>query len=220
MTGPQIPSSFVELTRVVIAHSQSLFRLGIHSLLEKEPGILILAEAADERELLEVLEYYSVDVLLLDPSIPLLYGQLSCATIKQRYPAVQMIILSSSLEEQQAAHYVNRGASLCLDKNCGKEALVRAIIQAHRQKPTAGQAADAEERKVTTEKGDKNYLTEREVEVLFHICKGKTNKEIAEALNITIRTVDFHRKNLYEKTQTETPAALAIYAIRHGIHNL
>lgn len=65
-----------------------------------------------------------------------------------------------------------------------------------------------------------DYLTEREVEVLYHICKGKTNKEIADSLQITVRTVDFHRKNLYEKTQTRNAAALAVYAIKYGILNL
>lgn len=106
----------MEIIRIVIAHNQNLFRLGINSLLAHEPGIMILAEATNERELLEVLNNFAVDVLLLDPAIPLLHGHLSCQVIRQRYPATEMIIFSSSSEDKQAAHYQRLGIISCLDK--------------------------------------------------------------------------------------------------------
>lgn len=209
----------MQLIKIVIAHNQSLFRSGINSLLEKVPGIFILGEASNERDLLTILNHYVVDVLLLDPALPLLHGQLSCQAIKQRYPSVEMVILSSYLESRQVAHYLQLGATTCLDKNCGKDALVQAIQNAYNRKSSTVKVPVLQEPNAP-EFQNRNYLTDREREVLHHICKGKTNKEIAESLSISLRTVDFHRKNLYDKTHTQTPAALAVYAIKYGILEL
>lgn len=204
---------------MVIADHQRLFRQGIVSQLAKEKTITIVAEASTEGELLRILENNDVDVLLLDLSIPLLYGNHSFQALKQRYPSIHVIILSSFLEKNHIKHYMSNGASACLDKSCGGDALIEAIKLTMRPAHFDNRSLVAFRKKSSkqTDDSEKKNLTEREAEVLYHICQGKTNKEIADTLHITRRTVDFHRGNLYEKTQTVTSAALAVYAIRNGL---
>lgn len=207
--------------KLVIVDDHKLFRQGLISLLKEfDETIDIIGEADNGRNLLHLLEFVTPDVLLLDVDMPVMSGQEAFNVITRQYPGIKVLFLSMHYNAELANHYLTHGAFGYLKKEDSAEILMEAIHAAYSGRKYHYAPNLTKEQNTGDEPNHlvgKRVLSEREVEVVKHICDGKSNKEIADALFITLRTVDFHKSNIYAKTRAGNPAALAVYALKHGI---
>lgn len=208
--------------KVVLAEDHPVVRQGYAALLNEHPRIRIIAEAGNGKELLELVKKSDVDVVVTDLEMPIMNGDEAFLIIRQRFPHVKVIVLSMYYEKKLIVNFISKGARAYLGKGCDIDELEKAICAVH---DTGHYFNEESSLAMCNElKGKFSYtaftklsLTEREVEILKLLCEDKSNKEIGIRLNIETRTVDFHRQNIYKKTNCKKPAGLALYAVKNGI---
>lgn len=210
--------------RVVVAEDHDLVRQGFISLLEDFQRVEVVGEAANGKELLEVLKQVETDVVISDLDMPVMGGDEAFGIIKQRFPKVKVIIVSMHYNEALVSDFMSRGVASYLGKSCKDEELEKAIYdvydKGHYFNYDSSLAMCNQLKSQTSYAAfNKISLTEREIEILKLLCEDMSNKEIAERLKIEPRTVDFHRQNIYKKTNCHKPAGLALYAVKHGFVN-
>lgn len=207
----------------MIAEDHELVRKGYISLLEENSDILVIGDAPNGKELLELIKVREPDIVLLDLDMPIMNGKQTLDILNLRFPDIKTVIISMHYDDIFITEFLARGAKGFLPKHCNPETLMDAIYEVKENgyyfNKKISQALVTKLLKENTSQPvfDKSALTEREIEILKLICREKSNKEIAETLNVALRTVDFHRSNIYQKTQTQTSAGLAIYAVKNGI---
>lgn len=190
---------------------------GIYSLLQKEKEIDIAGYASNAANCLEYLTARTADVILMDISLPDMNGVDLCKIIKQKYPGIMVLALSTFNQGTYIRKMMENGASGYLLKNAAKEEIIEAIKMVTKGKTylsfdAANTLKSAEQRLQTIPP-----LTKREKEVLQHIAQGLTNLQIAEKLFISIDTVDSHRKNLHSKLNVNNTALLVRFAIENDL---
>ncbi len=207
--------------RILLADDHAILRRGLRALLEREPGIEVLGEAADGRETVEAVQRLSPDVVVLDIAMPNLNG---IEATRQIAAKTAVIILSMHSDESYVLRALRAGARGYLIKDTVETELIRAI-----EAVAAGKAYFSPEVSrllvedyVTgmRERGfDDSFelLTAREREVLQLLAEGKTVKDIARTLNLSTYTVDTHKSNLMQKLGLHNMAELILYAVRKGI---
>jgi DNA-binding NarL/FixJ family response regulator len=208
--------------RVAFAEDHPVVRQGYISLLKKHPRIKIVGEAGDGKEALELLKKVKADILIMDLEMPVMNGDEAFTVIRKRFPEVKIIFLSMHGGSVLIANFMSKGAGGFLSKGCDIEELEKAICEVYDKGRYFNEdCSTAMCNELIGKNSFKAFeqfaLTERELEILKLICKDKTNKEIGSLLSIEPRTVDFHRRNIYQKTKCKKPAALALYAVRNGI---
>lgn len=211
--------------KVVIAEDQELMRKALISLLEEDQRIRIIAEAENGKKLMEVLlksRHDQPDIVLLDLEMPVMNGKESLELIRKKYSKVKTIILSVHHEEAIMLDMMTSGASAYLSKGCSASTLFEAIHTVHKEgaffdKDTSRAMFSGLLKRSVNPLFDEHSLSKRETEIVQELCKGKTNKEVAAALNITTSTVDFHKGNIYKKTKSKNMADLVRYAIKNKI---
>lgn len=217
-----------EQVSIAIADDENLFREGIMGMLETEADFTFLFEAENGKQLLQKLEMFSdnlPDVILMDLKMPEMNGVESTRAIKQHYPNLKIIALSSYYSKSFILNMVDAGVVGYLPKDCKKDELIETIRKVY----TKGYYYNDVVMELlnenmlhgnkTTVKStfDKLYLTKKEKEVLELICAQYTTQEIAEKLFISPRTVDGHRNNLLQKTDCKNTAGLVVFAIQNNI---
>lgn len=211
--------------KVGIAEDHDLVRQGMVALLEDEPKLEVVFDVSNGAELLEVLELKKVDIVLLDLNMPVVDGHEALHSINLKYPEVKVIIVSMHFEKDFITQTITNGARGFLPKNCDFEKVVEAIEAVHANgfhfDENVSQALVFEllNRK-TKPAEDSNVLTDREIEVIELVCQGNKNKEIAERLFLSTRTIEGHRQRISEKTNTRNVAELVIFAIEKGIYEI
>ncbi len=207
--------------RILLADDHAILRRGLRALLEREPGIEVLGEAADGRETVEAVQRLSPDVVVLDIAMPNLNG---IEATRQIAAKTAVIILSMHSDESYVLRALRAGARGYLIKDTVETELIRAI-----EAVAAGKAYFSPEVSrllvedyVTgmRERGvDDSFelLTAREREVLQMLAEGKTVKDIARTLDLSTYTVDTHKSNLMQKLGLHNMAELILYAVRKGI---
>jgi DNA-binding NarL/FixJ family response regulator len=217
--------------RIVIADDHPIFRDGFKILLKKlKPNsVELVGEAGDGNELVELALKVRPHVIITDIQMPGIDGIEATKRIKKSNPNIQIIALSMFNEDHLVVDMLEAGASGYLLKNTSKTEFEQALRIVHE-----GGVYFTPEASVHLTKSIKQSakpdrlaklpkLTDREIEIIHLICKGKTNKEIASELYLSPRTIESHRENIYEKTETHSSAEVAIYAIRYNIidiHNI
>jgi len=209
--------------KIILADDHTLFRTGLKNLLALEPGFEVLAEAANGRELLSLLESSEPDVILLDIAMPEMNGIEAAAEIMNRWPERKIVTLSMFGEEDYYFKMVSLGVKAFLLKNSD----IGEVQEAIRTVVDGGTYFSQEllfnlvsNLKSTTEnrpQTDESDLSERELEILLEICKGLSNQEIGDKLFISKRTVDKHRANILAKTNCKNTANLVVYAIKNNL---
>lgn len=193
---------------------------GIKSLLEDQPGFRIVACTTSPQHMLELLNSQPVDILLTDIMMPEMNGQELAKKVRKQFPGIKILALSMSGQGDIVSEMINDAdiAGYVL-KNIGKEELTTAI-----EKIAAGgiyfsdQVLDELERFSNSRKEkEEAHLTQREVEIIGLIEKEMSNKEIADTLFISERTVETHRKNIFRKTKTNSVIGLVKYAYEHKL---
>jgi DNA-binding NarL/FixJ family response regulator len=199
-------------------------RRGLRLLLESQPGFSVVAEASDGRQAVETALAAKPDVAVLDIAMPHLSGTEAAQRITESLPSTAVVMLSMHSDEAYVLRALKAGARGYLVKDSAEGDLIEAIKVVH-----AGKAFFSPEvskmlvedyvREIRTRGADDSYelLTAREREILHLLAEGKSNKDIAALLNLSLFTVETHRRNLQEKLNLHSLAELILYAVRKGL---
>ncbi len=209
--------------RVVLADDHAVVREGTRQLLEKEADISVIGEASDGAATIRLVEAFLPDVVVMDVRMPGMGGIEATKQIKERFPQVEVLVMTAFEDDEFVFTLLEAGASGYLLKTAQVKDLIKAIHEV-----AEGQSAldPVIARKVlrqfsggsTRQKQQEAYesLTEREQEVLELLAEGKTNKEIAESLIISDRTVQTHLSNIFSKMGVGSRTEAVLEAIRRG----
>jgi DNA-binding NarL/FixJ family response regulator len=211
--------------RIAILDDHTLFRQGLRGLLLTMPFVQAVIDAATLAELLPAFSQQLPEVLLLDLEMPGANGMDVIRDVLATYPSLRVIVVSMHTSPQFIAHLVKLGARSYLPKDVGAEQLREALEAVmtygyHFPSPVAAALAQGLKTHPRTNPSFQpvlSPLTAREREVLTLICAGRTTAEIADMLSLSTRTVDGHRKNLLEKTNTPNSVSLAMFAVNHRL---
>jgi DNA-binding NarL/FixJ family response regulator len=208
--------------RVLLADDHSLMRAGIRALLKEVPGVEVVGEANNGQQALDLVEEMKPDIVLMDIMMPEMNGLDATKRVVARHPKVRVIMLSMNASEEHVLHALRAGASGYLLKNIGPEELegaIRAVVQGDKH-ITAAVAKHVLAGLVDEGKSSLERLTPRQREVLQLIAEGKTSKQIAKRLGISLRTAEEHRSDLMKKLDIHDVAGLTRYAMRVGLISL
>jgi DNA-binding NarL/FixJ family response regulator len=209
--------------RVLLVDDHAILRDGIHALLALQDDIEVVGEAADGREAIEKARQLAPDIVLMDIVMPLMDGLEACRRICKENPKIRVIVLTQYDNKEYVSSSVKAGAAGCISKRAVASELVSAIRVVHGgdyflYPPIAAMLVeDYLQRVGEAEADDYDRLTAREREVLKLVAEGRTNREIAELLVISVRTVIGHRTSLMEKLDIHNRSELVKYAIRKGL---
>jgi DNA-binding NarL/FixJ family response regulator len=205
--------------RVLIADDHGIVRSGLRMLLEQQPGIEVVAEAADGAEALELALSELPDLAILDVKMPTLSGLQATRAIRERAPGVAILILSMHEEERYLFEALKAGASGYVLKRAADTDLIAAIEAIQRGEPfLTPEAQQALIRDVLDRgEGGEERLTPREEEVVTLVAEAHTNREIAALLALSEKTVENHRSNAMRKLGMRDRVELVRYAIRRGL---
>lgn len=203
--------------RVLLADDHSLVRKGFRRMLEDDPAIEVVGEAANGPEAIELAVSLRPDVVVMDLAMPELDGIQATTQIRQKLPAASVLILSMYSEETYIRNAMSAGASGYLLKNALEVDLPYAIKEA-----AAGRNVFPPGITRPSPDDDSAFdkLTQRERQVLHYIVQGKSNKEIATILGVSPNTVSVHRANLMQALGIHRTADLVVYAIKKGLVTL
>jgi DNA-binding NarL/FixJ family response regulator len=210
--------------RVLLADDHGIVRRGLRSLLESEPGLSIVAEAADGLEALRLCDEHGPDTLIVDIGMPKMNGIEVAARVQKLAHPPRVIILSMHADESYILRALAAGARAYLLKDATDEDLLPAIRSVAAGKPffsgavTAVLVEDYMRRLQARGLTDSYHLlTDREKEVLQLLAEGRSNKEVAGELDLSLSTVETHRANLMLKLNLHNTAEIVLYAVRKGI---
>lgn len=215
--------------KIGIAEDHDILRQTISQLLDAENNFSVVIQASNGHELLRQMMDQPVDVVILDLNMPVMDGRETLKAISKmdgdQKPAV--IILSMYDSQEHIRKYIGLGANAYLSKGCEYPTLVKAIKDTFKKGFHFNEQVT---RQLVTEvmrdasKPSKNVidlpLSEREIEIVRHICQQKTNPEIAEVLGISQRTVENHRLRIMKKIGAKTSVGLLLYAMRNGLADI
>ena len=218
-----------DVIRVLIVDDHALYRRGLQTVLETEDGIKVVGEAADGVEAVSVAEEKAPDVIVMDVSMPKRGGIDACRAIKQRMPSARILMLTSSDEEANLFEAVRAGANGYLLKDVPPEEVADGIRRLHdgqsllsplmASKLLTEFAAISQRETVppATPGLEAPRLTERELDILKHVARGRLNREIATELFISENTVRNHIRNILDKLQMHSRMEAAMYAVRQRL---
>jgi len=212
--------------RVLIVDDHAVLRDGIASLLALCDDMEVVGQAADGREALEKAHQLQPDVVIMDISLPIMDGLEATRRIRKENPRAKVLVLTMYENKEYIFSAVKAGASGYVPKKAVAAELVSAIRGLHRDGsflyPSAARTLieDYLERSAGDEKDSYHRLTDREREVLKLIAEGRTSREIAELLVVSIKTVLGYRTNIMEKLNIHNRTDLIKYAIRRGLINV
>ena len=210
--------------RIVLADDHKLMRSGLRVLLEQQPDLTVMGEASDGREAVALVASQRPDVLVMDIGMPSLNGIEAAAQITQSNPEAAIVMLSMHSDESYVLRALKAGAKGYLLKDSAEADLIRAVRAVAEGKSFFSPAVsrvllDDYVRKLNRSGTEDPYelLTPREREVLQLVAEGKSNKEVAQLLNLSVYTVETHRSNIMEKLNLHGVPELILYAVRKGI---
>jgi two-component system response regulator NreC len=210
--------------RILLADDHGIVRRGLKSLLESQPGLSVIGEAADGLEALRLCGELSPDLLIIDISMPLMNGIEVASRAQKLEPAPGVIILSMHADESYIMRALAAGARGYLVKDATDEDLIPAVRAVAAGKPffsptVAAVLMEDYVRQLRARGLSDSYdlLTDREREILQLLAEGRSNKEVAALLDVGLSTVETHRANLMQKLNLHNTAEIVLYAVRKGI---
>ncbi len=207
--------------RILIADDHGVIRAGLHALLDKEPGMQVIGEAADGQEAVDKALKLRPDVLLLDITMPVLDGIKVTSQLRAALPATHILILTLHEGVSMLREAIAAGASGYIVKRAVDVELIGAIQAVARGEmyvhPSMTQALIQDMSPLAGSSTPIGVLSPRETEVLRLVARGQTNRQIAKTLSLSVRTVDSHRANLMNKLGVSSRAELIQYALEHHL---
>src|SRR5256886_2357840 len=211
--------------KVLLADDHAVVREGLRALLDATPDIKVVGEADNGRLAVQLAQRLQPDVVVMDVVMPQLNGVEATRQILRDTPNAKVLVLSSYSEDDKVAQLIEHGATGYLVKQAATNDLVKAIREARKgnaffspsiSKRLLDQCRESYSKgKVVKKKSD--HLTSRETEVLQLIAEGYANKQIADVLSISIKTVEKHRQQLMDKLNIHEVAGLTRHAIAKGM---
>jgi DNA-binding NarL/FixJ family response regulator len=209
------------VTRILVADDHEIVRRGLKLVMDREPDLDVVAEAADGREAVELALSSDVDLAILDVSMPRMTGLQAARELERRKPELRTLILSMYENEQFLFEALKSGASGYVLKSGADRDIVDACRAAMRGEtflyPSAVSSLVRDYAQRDGEDGAFDPLTPREQEVLKLIAEAHPSKTIAQMLTISVKTVERHRANILEKLGMRDRVELTRYAIRRGL---
>jgi len=213
--------------RIILADDHAMFRQGLKRIIEEQEGPEVIGEASDGAELLATMKKMATDMVIIDISMPKIRGIEATKEIKMVHPEVKVLILTMHRNTEYFHHAISAGAEGFLLKEDADQELLTAIEKIQQGNiyvsPLLSHDLAEDLAKVyrgKQEMSSNEILTIREREVLKLIAEGKSNREIADLLFISVRTVEHHRSNMMKKLNIKNTADLVKYALRKGYTTL
>lgn len=220
-----------ETYRILIADDHAIVRRGLRALLDSQPGIEVCSEAATGPEALECVKKEKPDLLLLDLTMPEMNGLQVARAVREESPETDILVLSMHFSEEVAREIMRSGAIGYVLKSDADTELLAAVDHArHRQPFFTGQLAvsmvesfiqstpaDAEQPAVNNTELEGTTLTGREVQVIQLLANGKSNKQVADTLGVSVRTVESHRNHVMHKMSFTSFSDLIRFAVRANL---
>jgi DNA-binding NarL/FixJ family response regulator len=221
------PAPSVKTLRILVADDHDILRRGLKHLLTSHPGWQVCAEARTGREAVSLAEQHKPDIVVIDVGMPDLNGLEAARRIRKALPKVGIIILTLHFSDQLVKDIVEAGARAYVMKADADRDLVNAVeaLANHRTFFTARAAEmllnDFSDRisatATPTPPSPRSRLTSREREIVQLLAEGKSSKEVASVLGISVKTAETHRANIMRKLQVHSVSELVRYAIKNGI---
>jgi DNA-binding NarL/FixJ family response regulator len=208
--------------RILLADDHKMVREGLRILLDSQPGMSVVGEAASGKEVLVKAGGLKPDVVVMDLSMPELNGLQATGLLRARYPAIKVVVLTAHEDESYLAQLCKAGAAGYVLKRSAGDALVQAISMAARgqvyfEPALAGKALARLATGPSASRETSNaQLSDREKEVLRRVAWGYSNKEAADQLNVSVKTIETYRVRIAEKLGLRSRAELVKYALRQG----
>jgi two-component system, NarL family, response regulator NreC len=214
----------MKLVRIVLADDHTVVRKGLRLLLESVPEFRVVADAASGRDAVALAEEHRPDVVVMDVAMPILNGIEAARQIAAKLPATAIVFLSMHGDESYVLRALKAGARAYLLKDSAENDLLQAVKAVSEGKaffsPAISKMLIEDYMRQMRERGVEDsfeLLTTREREVLQLLAEGKSNKDVAGLLNVSLYTVETHRGNIFQKLNLHSQAELILYAIRKGV---
>jgi len=214
----------MNVIRILLADDHTVVRKGLRLLLESHPGFKVIAEAANGREAVTLAEAHTPDVVVLDVAMPLLNGSEAARQISAKLPQTAIVFLSMHSDEGYVLKALKSGAKAYLLKDSAEDDLINAIKAVTEGKAFFSPAiskmlVEDYMRQMREREVEDSYelLTTREREILQLFAEGKSVKEVATLLDLSLYTVETHRSNIFQKLDLHSVAELILYAVRKGV---
>jgi DNA-binding NarL/FixJ family response regulator len=210
-------------TRILLVDDHAIVRLGLMTLLNDQPDMEVVAEASTAAEAVRAVEISQPDVVLMDVRLPGEGGIEATRQITSRFPNSKVVMLTSFADDELVMRAISAGAMGYVLKQVGNEELLRAIQAAARGEAlldpstTAKLLSRVRELDRKTEEDAFRDLSDREMDVLVHLARGKTNAEIGRVLNLSEKTVGNYISTIFEKLHMNNRIELATYAVQHHL---
>jgi two-component system response regulator NreC len=208
--------------KIVLADDHVVVRQGLHSLLDQQKDMLVIGEADDGLQLLELIEKMRPDVALVDLKMPNLNGIDAAVEIRKRFPNTHIVILSMHSDRAYVERALHAGVSGYVLKEENILEMCTAIRHAargnHYLSTKVSGHIHGSSRNKETHPNTLDFLTPRERQIFQLVAEGKTNTEIAGMLGISVRTVEGHRLHLMAKLNLKTHVDFVRFAMKHGIY--
>ncbi len=212
------------MIRILLADDHTVVRKGLRLLLENEPSFKVVGDAENGREALALAEEQRPDVVVMDVGMPILNGIEAARQISARLPSTAVVFLSMHSDESYVLKALKVGARAYLLKDSAEYDLINAVKAVSQGKAFFSPAiskmlVEDYVRQMQEQKVEDTYelLTTREREILQLLGEGRSNKETANILGVSLHTVETHRGNILQKLNLHTGAELILYAIRKGV---
>jgi two-component system response regulator NreC len=218
------PNTHMNVIRILLADDHTIVRKGLRLLLESHPGFKVIAEAANGREAVSLAEAHTPDVVVLDVAMPLLNGIEAARQVSAKLPQTAIVFLSMHSDEGYVLKALKSGAKAYLLKDSAEDDLINAIKAVTEGKAFFSPAiskmlVEDYMRQMREREVEDSYelLTTREREILQLFAEGKSVKEVATLLDLSLYTVETHRSNIFQKLDLHSAAELILYAVRKGV---
>jgi len=213
-------------TQVLLADDHSIVRKGLRSILEGEYDITVVAEAANGREAVRLCEQFRPHIAIIDIGMPQLNGIDATAQIRKLSPETQIMILSMHTDETYILRALSCGAKAYVLKDAAEDEILpaaRALLSGKSYfSPAIAKTLVEDYVRYLRQRGlEDSYdlLTDREKEVLQLLAEGRSNKDVANLLGLSVTTIETHRNNLMQKLDLHSTAEIVLYAVRKRIIN-
>lgn len=208
--------------KIILADDHEVFRVGLKRILDSSPDMEVVGEANDGEALLQLLENVPADIVVIDLKMPKISGIMLGPIIKEKWPTIKIVVLTVYNDIEHARAVLKHGVNAYLLKSDSANKIMEAIKEVITGKviisPEISHIAYQEmENSTADELPLLDVLSKREYQVFKCLLSGKANKEIADILNLSVRTIEVHRANVYKKMNVDSVTELLKLAIKSGL---
>jgi DNA-binding NarL/FixJ family response regulator len=213
--------------KIILVDDHQMFRDGLKAILSDQPDIELIADLGSGQELIELLNSAVPDLILTDISMPEISGIELTEYVQKHFPQIKILILSMHSDEEYIIKALRAGANGYLPKETSITELLKAIQTIYKGENYFNKSISdtilnsiSNKAEVKTDPSEEEKLTKREIEIIQLVVEGLSNKEIANKLFISIRTVDSHKNHIMQKLHLKSSVEMVKYALKHKLASI